>query len=174
MTLTELRKRAPKVRRSCERHTEDLDDFVPTLKYTRARDASTSVRVVARDSGGRLPALSERALIARTVREIRPVASTFDASRRLTGALPNVFLAPPTTTDPPPPWASVRAPRPDSNQSAPSMKTRRSVLPFITLAVAVAIGAGLWRDDAARAKVALDVTRAASQAAAFVVSMAIR
>lgn len=172
MTLTELRKRAPKVRRSCEGHTEDLDDFVPTLKYTRNRATSTSVRAVARESGGRLPAHSERALIARMVRELRPVVSTFDASPPRT--CPNVFLTPPTTTDPSPPWAVVRAPRLAAKPRTASTKRRRSALPFITLAVAVAIGAGLVRDDSARAKVALELRRAASEAAALVVSMAIR
>jgi len=100
-----------------------------------------------------------------------PVVPEMDASRPLV-CTANPFLTPPDPMGPPPLWMvrSMRA----SARAQRRPKTRRSILPFVTAALAVAIAIGLWRDDHVRSQVASDLAGAAEQAAAFVVEAAIR
>jgi hypothetical protein len=47
-------------------------------------------------------------------------------------------------------------------------------MPFVTMAVAIAIGIGLWRDTSGRTAVASDITRTSLRISAFVLELAIR
>lgn len=118
----------------------------------------------------RSPVSEEHARISEMLREL-PVVPTMDASRPLICA-PNPFLTPPDPMAPPPLWM-VRSKR-ASGRVQQRPKARRSMLPFLTAALAVAIAIGLSHDDRARSEVTSDLTRAAERAGAFVMEAAIR
>ena len=118
------------------------------------------------------PVTSEAARISQMLREL-PVMPALDGSRPLTCAPANVFLTPPDPMGPPPMWSALQRSR-TGGHAQKRTRGRRSILPYVTVAIAIAIAIGLWRDDAARAEVASDVARAADQVTALVMEAAIR
>ncbi len=117
------------------------------------------------------------ARISEMLRDL-PFVAAADASRPLTYAPGNVFLTPPDPSAPAPMWSTRERHALERVRRAPAtrerLRTRRSILPFITTAMALAIAFGLWRDDAVRAQVASDLAHAVDQLYAFVVEAASR
>lgn len=118
------------------------DDELPTQVYTRS-DAFDAASVLGPPSDHRWPSPSpgpyqtadaQRAIIARMIRELPPLNPLVSRDSHSTSAPPPV-----------PP------------------RKRRSMLPFLTAAMAIALGVGLWRDPAARASVLTELARAGSQ-----------
>jgi hypothetical protein len=125
-----------------------------------------------------LSADQSRAIITAIVDELPPL-TTIDASQPLAVATPNVFLAPPRVTDPPPPWpldrrrAPVRLLQPRTSVTPPApVRRRRSRLPLFAAALALGIGLGLWRDEDARVGILTDLAHTAARVAAFLAEKA--
>ncbi len=145
---------------------------IPTRSTKPSRLATFSIPSP-RPAPASSPVVPEAARISEMLREL-PIVPALDGSRPLTCAQANVFLTPPDPMAAPPMWSSaLHGPRKSANaQDRP--RRRRSLLPYITAAIAIAIGVGLWQDEAARAEVASDVARTADQVTAFVMEAAIR
>lgn len=75
---------------------------------------------------------------------------------------PNPFETPRIPTDPPPLWLTM----PAAPRAVP--KRRRSRMPFVVLALAAAIGVGLWVDPSARSEWRQALGAAASRATAAI------
>lgn len=146
----------------------------PTLSAKRSRSPSPLATFVLPPSRSESPSDGPR--ISELLRDL-PLVASVDASRPLTYRPANPFLTPPDPNGPPPMWTSVQTAAERvirrSNAAEPARK-RRSILPFVTAAIAIAIAAGLWKDDAARAEVASDLARTADRAGAFVMEAALR
>lgn len=99
--------------------------------------------------------LNERDLVARMIAELPSFVPSVEATRPLE-CVPavNVFLQRTTLYAPNLPWAT----------NVPARTVRRaSRLPFVVLAMAVAIGVGLWHDPSARREVLSSLSDAHSQ-----------
>lgn len=71
---------------------------------------------------------------------------------------PNVFEIPRAPSDPPLPWAAAgRGPR----------ARRRSILPWLTAAMILGIGIGMWRDRPARTRTVSSLLAAGQHATTF-------
>ena len=124
---------------------------------------------------------ADGARISQMLREL-PFVPVMDASRPLMCAPErNVFLTPPNASAPAPMWkrGAVGAESAADRSSAPHevptrTRRRRSILPFVTAAFGIAIGIGLWRDEAARSQIAESLARAVNDLGAFVKEAAIR
>lgn len=134
--------------------------------WTREADEDTTLvwRTLAHGAW-RLPAAMRRRAetdIRRVDAELRRALDAVTVDREWTPSkplvlppAPNVFLTPPTSADPPPPWsvAAVRAvPVPKKpHKVVKARERRRSSLPLIAFGVAFGIGVGLWIDRDGRA-----------------------
>ncbi|MBX3220615.1 MAG: hypothetical protein KF795_08860 [Labilithrix sp.] len=152
---------------------DDVDDSLPTRVLARSHVVPEILLGTPRVLRGVPPSTPAIALIGEMLGEL-PLAPPAAASRPLRCRAPNVFLSPPRATDPPPPWALARTKARRAASARRARGERRSLLPLFTLAVALALAVGLWRDEAARAQVASDLARAASRAGALLVAAAAR
>lgn len=162
---------------SYQRFLDAIEDSEPTKVFRREPPTSGVVRVVPRDVRGPSPS-SQHATwtISRMIRETRSPAASMSASDQLT-TRPNVFLLAPQSSDPPAPWALARRGRehaPSSGSRPRPTRSSRSLMPLLTLAMALAIGVGLWRDAAARHDAASDISRTSARVSAFVLELALR
>jgi hypothetical protein len=128
-------------------------------------DEETLVRSVPGRQAPRLP-LTSHALFSKMMWDLRVPVAGFDPSAPLVVVqrpAPNVFLAPPTAADAPPIWETAFAAAPHTARRARGR--RRTALPWLVLATAMALGFGLWRDPNARADVASTLAAANARAA---------
>ena len=198
MRVGQTRRSSAKHRRSSEEVAEDIYDAMPTTLYDPEGRTSGLLRAAPRYGRGTSPSAARAnaptlsAIPSRTSRPSPLATFSLPASRRpppprisqmlrelpvLSGADgsrplicgPNPFLTPPDPTAAPPMWSTIRR-----QQATPSRERRRSIMPFVTAVVALAIGLGLWHDDATRKEVASDLERVADRLGALVVEAAIR
>jgi hypothetical protein len=133
-------------------------------------DEETLVRSVPGRQPPRLP-LTSQALFSKMMRDLRVPVARFDPSAPLVivqRPATNVFLAPPTAADAPPIWETAFAAAPRTARRprpARARGRRRTALPWLVLAAAMALGFGLWRDPNARADVASTLAAANARAA---------
>jgi hypothetical protein len=146
----------------------------PTLSAIPSRTSKPSPLATFSLPGARSrpsPSREQEPRISQMLREL-PVLPAGDGSRPLI-CVPNPFLTPPAPTAPPPMWSMTKSPRAKKLPRG-RPRSRRSIMPFVAAAVAIAIGMGLWHDDDARSEVSADLARTADRVGAFVVEAAIR
>lgn len=151
----------------------------PTLSAKPSRPGPPSPLATFSLPSSRSVSASDGPRISEMLRDL-PLMPPVDASRPLTCA-PNPFLVPPDPNAPPPMWravargaGSVLRTSEASQQARLRPRRRRSIMPFVTAAIAIAIGVGLWQDAAARTEVASDLAQAADRVSELVLEAAIR
>lgn len=171
MKMIETQVRKDETHRFTEESMEDFDDWCPTLQFAGSSFVPDAMGA-ARDDRGSTPALSERDLIAKMIRELPPLAPATDASRPLACKGSNVFLAPVEESDPAPPWSLVETPFAlVTVKPRPWTRTLRPLLSWMGLVLMTAIGIALWRDPTLRADVLSELARTSGRLLTWVESV---
>lgn len=151
------------------------DDGIPTVVWEDSATPRSGVRSVTRTDRGPLP--SDRGSPGSTTAGAEVGPPHRDA------LVPgNVFLLPPRSTDPPPPWKRLLVRRArdkttfviEPRRPRTIARTQPSLLPHVTFALAAAILVGLCYDVQTRHRLAVDAGHAARTASAFVAAVAHR